>query len=893
MTITFEKIVEVDNGARFVNADLHIHSFGASECVHDDTMTVEEIIEQALAQNLSIISITDHNSDKNIENALDYAQKYAGRLLVIPGVEITTAHGHLLAYFPPESWDNVRNLLARIEIVGKPGAKESHTTKSMADVIRQVELLNGFCIAAHIDRLKTGFELLAAGYPNWKKDIILSSGLYGLEVDNPDNLIWYSVDDAGANDGAERRKLLEARAKTFTGRPVFAHIQGSDAHSIKDLIENCSKRNLIKIKINDLSYKALRTAMIDPEARVRATLSLPVSFPKVRGMFVSGGFLDEEAYHFSDNLNCFIGGRGTGKSTAIKSLAYGLGIRDELASCDNCPDTVIVYCEDANGVAYKYERNRGGQLSVRAREDGKIQDVPVDVFPVEYYGQGELAEVAKDPLGNPALLQQFLDKHLHIGNLEDREQELIKLLNQNAAQLIPLEIVFSQLPGKILVAKEIDTKLKIAEEGKLKEIAGQYINLGAERIFRNSLIEIANFYNRGISFTNFIRDYKTMLQTAKVQFNDEQTHKLFQKIEQSIILTNQFLNEKQLEINRFFKSQASEIIAAANSIDRRIIERHDELTEKITPLKQQGLSGNVQELQQLIETKGRILAEINRINSQRTTLDDLRTQRQELKKELFDIRTQIINIRKGQLKSVNKGLSRTITDYLVFLHYDTTGIIDEFKDFLLKAMKGTYLQEEVARKVCSAMSPDQLANLISKNDANQIATISGITLEWASQICGRLQALTDLYELEVMWKPPCPIITVRTKGTAPKDLRVTQLSDGQKHTILLTIAMLADSRLPLIIDQPEDDLDNAFISSSVVNTLRTIKERRQVVVVTHNANIAVLGDAELLFPMKRRDDKGIVVDRGSIDRIETQNEVVRILEGGDTAFKRRKEIYGH
>jgi predicted ATPase len=61
-----------------------------------------------------------------------------------------------------------------------------------------------------------------------------------------------------------------------------------------------------------------------------------------------------------------------------------------------------------------------------------------------------------------------------------------------------------------------------------------------------------------------------------------------------------------------------------------------------------------------------------------------------------------------------------------------------------------------------------------------------------------------------------------------------------KHTILLTIALLAESHEPLIIDQPEDDLDNAFIFSSVVRTLRYIKERRQVFIVTHNANIAVL-----------------------------------------------------
>jgi ABC-type cobalamin/Fe3+-siderophores transport system ATPase subunit len=144
-----------------------------------------------------------------------------------------------------------------------------------------------------------------------------------------------------------------------------------------------------------------------------------------------------------------------------------------------------------------------------------------------------------------------------------------------------------------------------------------------------------------------------------------------------------------------------------------------------------------------------------------------------------------------------------------------------------------------------------------------------------------------------MWKVPCPVITVKTKGAKPKSIPVNQLSDGQKHTIMLTIAMLAESNIPLVIDQPEDDLDNAFIFSAVVRVLRQIKERRQVILVTHNANIAVLGDAELLLPMRREGDGGAAFDRGSIDAKKTKDAVLSILEGGEVAFRRRKEIYGY
>ena len=109
----------------------------------------------------------------------------------------------------------------------------------------------------------------------------------------------------------------------------------------------------------------------------------------------------------------------------------------------------------------------------------------------------------------------------------------------------------------------------------------------------------------------------------------------------------------------------------------------------------------------------------------------------------------------------------------------------------------------------------------------QVATTAKISTEWAKKIVDTLCYWNILFELQVLAKQPKPIITVRTKSTPPKEIPVLQLSDGQRHTILLTIALLAESNVPLIIDQPEDDLDNAFIFSSIVSTLRAIKEKRQ------------------------------------------------------------------
>ena len=72
MSITLDNILSVPNGASFRQVDLHIHSYGGSDDVSDNGMTVEAIIDTARAMNLAVISITDHNSSTNVQKALDY-----------------------------------------------------------------------------------------------------------------------------------------------------------------------------------------------------------------------------------------------------------------------------------------------------------------------------------------------------------------------------------------------------------------------------------------------------------------------------------------------------------------------------------------------------------------------------------------------------------------------------------------------------------------------------------------------------------------------------------------------------------------------------------------------------------------------------------------------------
>jgi len=129
-----------------------------------------------------------------------------------------------------------------------------------------------------------------------------------------------------------------------------------------------------------------------------------------------------------------------------------------------------------------------------------------------------------------------------------------------------------------------------------------------------------------------------------------------------------------------------------------------------------------------------------------------------------------------------------------------------------------------------------------------------------------------------------------------KKIRFTRslahLSLGQQQSILLAILLQSNSTNPLLIDQPEDNLDSEFIYKTIVDNLRKIKEKRQIIIVTHNPNIAVLGDAELIIPLKSTSVKTHITDRGSIDRTEIRGLCCDILEGGKQAFISRQKLYG-
>ena len=205
--------------------------------------------------------------------------------------------------------------------------------------------------------------------------------------------------------------------------------------------------------------------------------------------------------------------------------------------------------------------------------------------------------------------------------------------------------------------------------------------------------------------------------------------------------------------------------------------------------------------------------------------------------------------------------------------------------------------------IAAGMSPLEFSNLVRRGDLSVLKSMAGdgdVKVFSDNDIASILErakdgrAYEDFEALAFEDRPKIHVTKffegeggVKKHATRP----ISKLSLRQQQSILLAILIQSNSDKPLLIDQPEDNLDSEFVYKTIVSNLRRIKETRQVIVVTHNANIAVLGEAELVIPLKSTHDKTRIMDRGSIDKTEVKDRCCEILEGGKRAFILRQQIY--
>jgi hypothetical protein len=258
-------------------------------------------------------------------------------------------------------------------------------------------------------------------------------------------------------------------------------------------------------------------------------------------------------------------------------------------------------------------------------------------------------------------------------------------------------------------------------------------------------------------------------------------------------------------------------------------------------------------------------------------------ERQKFRADLGAARDKVFELRVAEVDRINQEFGD-----VVVLTVRRAAHSKPYVDRLSQLLSGSRIraQEDIALEMAKALSPSDLLDVIETGDAPRVANLLGRDLGQMSRVVTYLRDHPELYDLEGDLSDDSLEITMFDKGQ-PKP--VEDLSEGQRATALLPL-ILRSSDCPLIIDQPEDDLDNSFIFQVLVKNVLKLKQQRQLIFVTHNANIPVLGDSESVIVMHMDNPtKASSPKIGSLD--ERKKEILELLEGGKEAFEHREKRY--
>ncbi|HEX8085460.1 MAG TPA: AAA family ATPase [Solirubrobacteraceae bacterium] len=412
-------------GSRFVRADLHVHTHSDSDLA--PAPDFDRYIQTAIDQGIDVLAITDHNRVDFVRPALAAA---AGKsIFLLPGIEISTHDGHLLALFAPERLDALDALAApgnlKLTVISDT---ERRSTRSMLDLVQEIASAGGLGIPAHIDAGKGAGTRLSGA--QWA-ELLTSPALAGLEFATKDALTtWFTDEDS---DDA-RRAAWKAREKIAgLAERGLARLMSSDAHSPDQVGRDRASRTLTRLRLDDANFTAVRNAIaLNPKARCKAEVVLPATYPRIEKAEFEGGFLDGVTLDFTANLNCLIGGRGSGKSTALLSIRAALGARlspdEDPDDADRMPTKTSLTFVDATG-------SRRTAIRERGQDPVDPTGAPVRLRLADL-GQEETGRLAQNYNDDPALLLEFLDGFIVRHKYDEREAELIGSLEENASEIL-------------------------------------------------------------------------------------------------------------------------------------------------------------------------------------------------------------------------------------------------------------------------------------------------------------------------------------------------------------------------------------------------------------------------------------------------------------------------
>lgn len=876
--------------ARFWRCALQVNPVGYQPSYRGaDHGLSEDEYNQALLRHcqdldIRVVGMADHGSVTSIDAAREVLTP-AG-IVVFPGFEIASNDKtHFVCLFPEGTTSQtLERYLGRLDLLGpEDGVRPSRlSAEQLIDAV--IDQLGGFVYAAHCteDRglLKQRMNHV------WQLGKLRAAQIPG------------SIEELKGQEDDFYRRVFQNKEKAYFREHPMAPINAKDVAKPGDLAHPSAS---CWIKMTRPTFAAFKVAFLDPESRVRLSSEQPEDKPSaIHSVKVSGGYLDGIEAVLSGHLDTVIGGRGTGKSTLIECLRYVLDVlpkgtqarkqHSEIIKANLGKDLgrVEVHLSSfaQHGKRYTVSRRVGEAPIVRDAEGQVSRLLPHDLLPeLDIYGQNEIYELAQDEGSRLRLLERFLP---HDQSGKAQLDEVQKRLRENADKLTKAFNDADTLYEQVNRLPKLQEQLQSYEALGLKDKLARVPLLERERQIDSRAQEELNGLQAALTTlrdalpdTTFISDKVLAGLPHAVQLTSMRT------VLEGLRLS---LTELIAQGQSLFIQAASEMQAARNALQAAQAAAQAEIESALRSLPSaagrtgQQIGIEYQRLQQEIE---RIRPQQSRLSTFKQLTETLQQERRNLLAELSDHR----HARLQALQKAAKKLNRRL-DGRLRVEIQPEGDRRPLKDFLLKCeLEGVGERRLAWIDERSSLSTIELAKSIQEGKAELTATW-GLTPVVADAISklprSKLMALESL-ELEHQVGIE---LNVAPDDDIPVFKALDKLSTGQQCTAILHLLLL-DNRDPLIMDQPEDNLDNAFIAERIVRELRKAKTQRQFIFATHNANIPVFGDAEWIGVFTATDAQGSLdADaQGSIDVPKIRDSVARILEGGRDAFMQRKAKY--
>jgi DNA repair ATPase RecN len=624
---------------------------------------------------------------------------------------------------------------------------------------------------------------------------------------------------------------------------------------------------------------------------------------KIKKLTVTGGFLDGLDVHFSDGLVCIIGGRGSGKTTILELIRFALdqmpdAVADDKRALKRFKDlisanldhgTVEVEFETQEGLVYTVQRTAGQSPIVNDINGNPVNPSILEsgiLIDAAIFSQNEVEEIALQSSYLREVIDRFCAKEL--GEVQHRIAQTVESLSANASDIV--QITLQEQRGREAVRDLPGYESKLA---KVREDVGK-VQLDAGLEDASSKKELRT------RETTAMDRVRPALYEARRVLTPLQKGIVweFQQVFSDDIVAgpNGAIFETLRKTMREEYTRFRDAVAQAGSALSRM-EDITETAKRELVSAHQPQESSYQELAKKHKVHQQLLAEMHALTRQVAQLKAQQEEAESFKRRLTalhevrdqmlatfsDLTEQRFQIRAGVAKRLNVQLNGRIQ-----VRVEQNAEHSLYFDFLIGHRDPNTRQynrplERIAQKV----PPSQLARMAKGMDVDGLASEVDLDENFARATLKMIMAdPRTLFELEVVGQEDIPYIELLVGNQWRAS---NKLSAGQMCSVVLPLLLL-ETVAPLLVDQPEDNLDNCFVTDLLIEQIRKNRDQRQMILITHNPNIPVLGLADQVIAMRSDGERGWVENQGNTDMM--RNPIVELLEGGEKAFLARQEKYG-